>query len=306
MPAISLTDYVNQTDNRLRKGIVQKITNESVFLRRLRFIPIPTFEYRYPRQETLGGIAFRNLNQDYTPDTGVVNPLVESVAIFGGEVQTDRQLAGGGNSNNVRASAIGAKLRKAGLFYDKYVIDGDPGVNGMQFYGLNARLTGAQVISAGTNGAALTLDMVDALLDAVPGANERKVLVMNKADRRGLKKLIVNAAGGAAVGDFGPTLQTYDGAPIEVIDEDGDEAAILGKDETQGSSSVTSSMYCIRPGTDTEGEFVQGLVKTGGAGDLIDHVDQGVRGTSFIDLIEAALGLAVFHPRAAARLKGIL
>jgi hypothetical protein len=92
MPAISLTDFANQTTDRLRKGIVMKITNESVFFRRLRFIPVPTFTYLYNRQETLGGIAFRGINESYTADTGVVNPLAETLRIFGGIVQTDRQL----------------------------------------------------------------------------------------------------------------------------------------------------------------------------------------------------------------------
>lgn len=301
MPAISLVDFANQTQDRLRKGMIQKITNESVFLRVLKFVPVDGFSYRYNRQETLGGIAFRNINADYTADTGVVNPQTENVAIFGGSVETDRQLVNA-QGDKVRANAIAAKMRRAGLFYDKYVIDGDPGTSPDQFYGLNPRLTGNQAIVAGANGAILVLTMVDDLLDRVPGANEQKILIMNKGVRRKMKQLLVAAAGGAAVADFGPTLQHYDGAKIEVIDEDGDEAAILGFDETQGSSNVTSSMYCIRPGSDTEGEYVQGLVKSG----MIEHEDQGPRGTRYVDLVEAAMGLAVFHPRAAARLKGVL
>src|SRR5687767_4955294 len=136
MPAISLTDYVIQTQDRLRRGLVQRITNESVFLKLLRFIPVPSFSYQYGRQEALGGIAFRNINQDYSADAGVVNPLTETLSIFGGQVETDRQLMGG-TPNDARANAIAAKVRKAGLFYDKYVIDGDPANDPKQFYGLN-------------------------------------------------------------------------------------------------------------------------------------------------------------------------
>jgi hypothetical protein len=85
-------DYANQTTEPMRKGLVQKITNESIFLKRLRFIPVDGFTYEYRRQDTLGGIAFRALNASYTPDQGVVNPYIESLAIFGGEVRTDRQI----------------------------------------------------------------------------------------------------------------------------------------------------------------------------------------------------------------------
>ncbi len=47
--AISLLDFANQTTQPMRKGIVQEITNESVFLRRLRFVSVDGFAYRYYR-----------------------------------------------------------------------------------------------------------------------------------------------------------------------------------------------------------------------------------------------------------------
>src|SRR5215218_8683023 len=157
--ALTLLDFANQTQTPLKRGVVQEITNESVFLRRLRFIPVDGFAYQYNRQVSLGGIAFRGLNESYTNDTGVVNPQVETLSIFGGEVRTDRQLVNK-QGDVVRAGAIAAKVKKAGLFFDRYVIKGNPGSDPLQFYGLNARLTGAQVISAGTNGGALTLAML--------------------------------------------------------------------------------------------------------------------------------------------------
>src|SRR3954469_4045188 len=164
--ALSLLDFANQTNSPLKRGLVSEITNESIFLRRLHFVPVNGFAYQYNRQKTLGGIAFRGLNESYTNDTGIVNPQVETLSIFGGEVRTDRQLVNK-QGDAVRANAIAAKVKKAGLFFDRYVIKGDPTTNPLQFYGLNARLTGNQVIAAGPNGAALTLDMLDQALDAV-------------------------------------------------------------------------------------------------------------------------------------------
>lgn len=299
--AISLVDFVNQTDQPRKRFLVQKVTNEGVMMRVLKFIPVDGFSYEYSTQETLGGVAFRALNENYTPDTGVVNPAVESLRIFGGAVKTDHQLVikqGGA----ARANSILAKTRKAALFYDKYVIDGDTAINGKQFPGLNARLTGNQVIEAGANGAELSLAMVDDLIDRVAGTAEQKLLVTNKADRRKLKSLLLGAAGAASIADFGPSLSTYDGVRIEVIDEDGDEQPILAKDETQGSSNVTSSMYCIRPGSDVDGEYMQGLI----SGKIIDQYESGMEGVFHVDIVECNAGLALFHGRAAARLKGIL
>jgi hypothetical protein len=38
---------------------------------------------------------------------------------------------------------------------------------------------------------------------------------------------------------------------------------------------------------------------------MIEHIAVGLLGTYFSDIVEANLGLAVFHGRSAARLKGI-
>lgn len=303
--AVSLMDFVNQSEDKMRKGLIMKVTNESVFLRILKFIPVDGFSYEYGELSTLGGIAFRGLNESYISDPGVVNPKIETLSIFGGQISVDRQLAnkGGGIA---RVNAIMGKIRRAGLHFDKYCIQGDPAVNTKQFYGLNARLAGAQVIypaaDAG-NGGALALADVDSLIDRVVGPNNKKVLIMNKADRRGLKKAaLTQGARWASINDVGKSIEQYDSVPIEVLDEDGDEAPILGKNETRGSSSLTSSMYCIRPGEDTEGEYVQGLIGS----KMIEHEAQGVRGTVYIDIVEMNGSLAMFHGRAAARLAGIL
>src|SRR3712207_5383595 len=149
--ALSLLDFTTQTTSPLKRGVVQEITNESVFLRRLNFVSVDGFAYSYNRQKTLGGIAFRGLNEGYANDAGVINPQVETLSIFGGEVRTDRQLVNK-QGDVVRAGAIAAKVKRAGLFFDRWVIKGDPATSPLQFYGLNARLAGNQVISAGANG----------------------------------------------------------------------------------------------------------------------------------------------------------
>jgi hypothetical protein len=298
--AISMIDFVNQTQDKMRKGLVQKITNDAIFPRLLNFIPVDGMEYKYGEQTTLGGIAFRSLNEQYSADTGVVNPRTEHMALFGGQVNTDHQLVNK-QGDVARSNAILAKTRKAGLFFDKYVIDGDSATDAKQFDGLNRRLTGNQVIAAGADGAALSLSMVDDLIDRVVGPNNRKILVMCKQDRRKLKQLAIVAAGGAQLTDVGGSYGAYDGVKIEVLDEDGDEQPILAKDEAQGENGETSSIYCIMPGADADGEFMQGLVGS----KMMEHYQSGMSGNMHVDIVEAHMGIALFHGRAAARLKGI-
>jgi hypothetical protein len=300
MPAIDLLTYANQTQSPMRRGLIQKITNESVFLKTLKFIPVDGLTYEWGEQTTLGSVGFRAINGAYTPDVGVVTPKREGLGILGGQVNTDRQIANK-NGGVARANGIAAKVRKVGLQYDRAVLQGDPAVNPLAFSGLNIRCTGSQLLVAGPNGATLALSMVDQLIDYVVGSPTQKRLVMNKAIRRKLTYLKVAAAGGAHVEDVSKQLDNYNGVPIDVLDEDGDETPILPFTETCGSSTATVSMYCYRPGSDTEGEFLQGLI----GGNLIEVVPVGLLGTFWADLIESNIGLGMFHFRAAARLSGL-
>lgn len=305
MAAISLLNYLAQSRQPMRKGLVQRITNVSQFLKLLMFIQIDGFTYEYQRQDTLGGIAFRALNGNYTADTGMVNPQKESTAILGGTVGTDRQFANKPTGAATRANNIAAKVKKAGLFYDLNVIKGDPATNALSFYGLNSRLNGSQVITPAnaTNGAALDLATLDRAIDqTVGGTSEGKIIVCNKYIRRQITQLLRGFFRYIDIPGFTTQVLTYNDCPIIVLDEDGDEQPILSENETQGSSSATTSLYVIRLGSDTEGEYVQGLVGS----NMIEHEATGLIGTSYQDVVEMNAGIAVFHPRAATRVKGLL
>jgi hypothetical protein len=299
--AINSKDFLAQTKDPTRQGLVQKVTEDSVFLKLLHFIPTPTGSYEYGEQTKLPAIAWRSLNQNYDDtDPGAVNPKVERSGIFGRKCTTDQRIQAGNPS--VRANNIAAGAKSAGLFYDAACIHGNSTTDPKSIDGLERRLTGKQLITVATNGGALTLSLVDQLLDAVVGPNDQKVILLNKKARRKLKGLIVAAAGGAAVMDINASLTNYDGARVLTLDEDGQDTPILSYTEACGSSNVTTSIYCIRPGGSTDGEWLQGIMQS----NMIETYDGGKNGVFIYDVTEAQLGLALFHGRAAARLKGIL
>ena len=55
----------------------------------LPFINTAGSAYRYNREETLPGVAFRGFNEGYVESTGVINPEVESLTILGGDSDFD-------------------------------------------------------------------------------------------------------------------------------------------------------------------------------------------------------------------------
>ena len=312
--AQTLLQYAAEMGDPIAAGVAMAVTNAGVFMRRLRFITAGGMSFTYPELQKLGGIYYRELNEDYPRgDYSIVNPVSERMPIFGGEVRTDNQFLSV-NGGVMRTHEIQRRAKKAALFYDREVLHGDPSkVSGKGMTGLRQRIGGKQLLSAGTNGGPLTLDLLDELIDAVHGPNSEKILLMNKAARRSLKKVLVGSAGGSAVGDFGPSLPSYDGVVVETIDEDGDESPILDFDEPQGTDPATTSVYCVRPGGEPDFDGLQGLIGVGpGAGQsadgspsLVRLIECGHQGTYWLDILEVRAGLAVFNARSAARIKGI-
>lgn len=283
--ALTLTEASKLIQNPLQRGVVEIFPQTSPVLEKLPFLNVNGNAYSYNIEQTLPGIAFRNYNATYTESTGVVNPKTEKLYILGGISAVDRALVKTqGNVNDLRAIQDSMKAKAAALTFTKTFFKGNTTTNSLEFDGLENRLTGAQVIDAA---GALTLDLLDALIDAVQG--EPDILFMSKAMRRNVNNLMrkANQAQEMIADSFGRMIPAYGGIPIGIIECDKD-----------GNEILTNDIYACRFGA---GEWVSGLQ----AGDM-EVIDQGLTETSYKTLIEWICGMAVFNPKAAARLKGIV
>ncbi len=300
--SITLLEAAKLVQNPLKRGVIEIFPRTSPVLERLPFFGVNGQAYVYNQEETLPGIAFRGINESYTESTGVVNPKTERMFVLGGLSAVDRALVKTqGNVNSLRATYDAMKAKSVALEFTKKFFKGDNADDSNEFDGLQERLTGDQLIDMGSSsgGDTLTLAKLDELIDAVQGGPD--VLFMNKTLRRKVNTLI-RSAGQATetVSDaFGRQLSSYAGVPVAVIEDDKDGSAILGFTEANpgGGSDVGSSVYAVRFGA---AEWVSGLQ----AGDM-DVVDLGLNRTKYETLIEWVCGLGVFHPKAAARLRGI-
>lgn len=300
--AVTLAQAANASTNMLQRGVIQVFIDESPVLDRLPFMEINGNAYQYTKESALPGIAFRAVNAAYTESTGAVVPSTVGLKIFGGDADVDRFIARTmGNLNDQRALQTRLKAKAAAVFFTQNFFEGDSGVNPDSFDGLRTMLTGAQVISAGTNGATLTLDMLDDLIAAVIGGPD--VLYADDWLIRKINRL-VRATGQAELQTreaFGKIQRVYAGIPImnAGLGVDG-VTRILGFDETVGASAVTASIYAVKFG---DSEYVAGLTNGG-----IDVYDLGELETkpAFRTRIESYMAIANFNGKAAARLKGVL
>lgn len=302
--ALTLLEAAKLQQDPLKRGVIEVFPRTSPVLEYVPFQNIAGNAYTYNVEQALGGIAFRGIGETYTESTGVLNPVTEALKIMGGVSDVDRALVKTqGNVNDLRSSHDGLKAKAAALFFTKSFFKGDSESDPAEFDGLQKRLTGDQLLAMGNTagGDALTLAKLDELIDAVQGSPD--ALFMNKTMRRKVNALM-RAAGQATetVSDsFGRQTGAYAGVPIGIIEEDETGSAILGfaEDCPGGGDSVGSSIYAVRFGSD---EFVGGLQ----AGEM-DVIDMGLYsgGVAYRTLIEWICSIAVFHPRAAARLYGI-
>lgn len=310
--ALTLAESAKYSQNDLQRGVIETFVIEANVLDRLPLLPISGNAYAYNEELTLPGIEFRAVNSAYAESTGTINQKTESLVILGGDADVDTFLVKTrGNLNDLRAAATRGKVKAANYKFQDTFINGDTAVDANSFDGLKKRLTGAQVIAAATNGLAVLgaddnarhtfLDQLDALLALVPGAD---ALYMNASIR---SKIIASARRltilDQGVDGFGRKVSTYNNVPLIDIGNKADGTPIIPQTETQGASSVTSSIYAVKFGRDESDQGVTGL--TNGGIDVRDLGEQDAKPV-YRTRIEFFCGLGVFGGKAAARLTGVL
>lgn len=286
----------------LRAGVIAMFARASDLLRVMPFKDIQGNAYQYNREQTLPGVAFRGVNESYTPSTGIVNQLIEALRIAGGDLDVDTFILKT-QGEGVRSTHEELKVKALAAELTRVIVKGDSASNQREFDGLQNRIVGPQLIEAGSTdgGDALKLTKLDELIDAVPNATH---LLMSKAMRR----LLTAAARDTTVGgfitydkdEFGRRLTVYNDIPILVPYSDNGGTEPLAFDEVGvgGSTATCTSIYALALG--------EGLV-TGIQSGGMDVRDLGELETTPAKRtrVEWFPGMAIEHGRAAARLRGI-
>ncbi|MFH9011226.1 major capsid protein [Streptomyces sp. NPDC017943] len=311
--AVTLVEAAKLSQTNLQRGVIETFVQESAILDRIPFLNIEGNAYAYNEEATLPGVAFRSVNEAYTESTGTVNQKSESLVILGGDADVDKFIVRTrGNLNDQRAVQTRMKVKAASYKFQDTFFNGDVAVDPKSFDGLKKRLVGAQVIDAATNGMGPVagghdfFDLLDALVAQVDGLNGSNGAIY--ANRSVIAKIKSSARrlGGVEMVREALTqkmIATFNGIPLLDPGQTAAGADILPRTETQGSSSVASSIYAVKFGQDEGDKAVTGLTNGGvQAYDLGELQEKPAYRTR----IEFYTGLAVFGGKAAARLRGVL
>lgn len=295
--ALTLLESAKYSTDVLQKGVIETFARTSPVLELLPFMEISGNSYKYNLEGVLPTVAFRGVGEGYSENSGTLTQASEGLVIVGGDVDVDRYIVQTrGNINDIRANQTSMKSKAlAKSFTDKF-FHGNTANDPLEFDGINVRLAGsAQELVMGVDGATITVDKLNELLDTVEGGAD--VLFMSKAMKREVQKILVASTHYLQNGtdEFGRVIEYFGDVQIRTLED-----TILPMTEDQGSAvGVTGSIYALKFGAE---EFVSGL----------RNGDVSVRDLGELDTlpvfrtrIEFYCGLAIFNPKAAARLKGI-
>ena len=254
--ALTLTEGAKLSNDVLLEGVIETVIYDSPILQRLPFIEIVGNGLTYNREKISASAAFYNVGDTWSEDTPTFTQITTALTILGGDADIDNYIARTRNNvQDIEAAVVALKAKSVQQKFDDTFINGDTGSDAKSFDGLDELCAAAQTVSMGANGATLTLDKLDELIDTVRGGKP-ELLLMSRRSRRTLNKLARAAGGGVVEHDrdeFGRMVAFYDGIPIGVNDH-------IADDDTTGTSEDTSTIYALQFG---EGA-VAGLTAPGG------------------------------------------
>ena len=314
--ATTLAEAAKLSQSYLQKGVLETFVQASSVLDRIPFMTIQGNAYSYNEEATLPGVAFRAVNGSYTESTGTVNQKSESLVITGGDADVDKFIVQTrGDVNDQRAVQTALKVKSLSYQFQDTFFNGDTAVDALSFDGLKKRLTGAQVISSATNGAAILtstttihafFDKLDELVASVSGLDGSNGALYANASIIGKIK---SAARHISADVFvekdvnGKRQVVWNGIPILDAGSTAAGASIMPQTETQGTSTDASSIYAVKFGESEGDQAVTGLTNGG-----VQVYDLGELETkpAYRTRIEFYTGVAVFGGKAGGRLTGVL
>jgi hypothetical protein len=307
----------------LKKMIIQNLLRFSPLLEYLPFTPVQALTSTVNRWTALPTVQWRAINGEYTSSSGDVEPVSESVYVFGGEIEIDRVY------DKIKASLIQdpeklqIDMMTQAMAYEltDKVINGNHAVDVNTFNGLTQRISNMpsrQLVNV-TTASGTALDptasagnarlFIDRWEQACYRANKGavNVILANEGMQWGLGRVLRYAGvnGGplldTAKDQFDREILTYKGAPILDAGFKADQSTevITDTETAADAGSDATSVYFI-PFDEMQG--IQGIELTGGL-----EVFPGKKNKSTVNVttVEWGVGLAGYGSYGPTRLWNI-
>ena len=224
--ALTLTEASKLSNDVLLSGVIETIVNESPVLQHMPFIEIVGNSLTYNRENAAPTVAFYNVGDAWAESTPTFSQVTATLKILGGDADVDNYVAASrSNVQDLEAAIVELKAKAVQQKFDDTFINGDTASDTKSFDGIDKLTLADQTIEMGANGATLTLDKLDELIDSVKSGKPH-MLIMGRRTRRKLNSLVRASGSGFLQTDrnmLGQMVQFYDGVPIGISDWVSDE-----------------------------------------------------------------------------------
>lgn len=287
------------SNNDLVAGVIEEIIDKEDLFAVLPFVHSEGKAYVYNRENTLSEGDFLAPNATVNEEASTFTEITTNLRILAGDVDVDKFLASTmSDTSDQLAIQLAAKAKGMARKFRRTLAIGDNGTNPQEFDGIAQLNDVGQEIIAGANGAALTMSMLDELLDAVP--NGADAIIMRPGTIRAYRNLLRTTAGGTDAAmmqleNFGRPMLTHNGVPILTNE-------FLPGNETQGTETAACSIYAIRF-NETDG--LHALYGGDSAGIVIENIGTVQNKDAWRHRLKWYCGLALKSTKSMARLKGV-
>jgi len=307
MASVTLAESAKLAQDELVSGVIENVITVNEMFELLPFDGIDGNALAYNRENALGDVQMAGVGSTITAKAAATFTNVTSTltTIIGdAEVNGLIQATRSGDGNDQKAVQIASKAKSCGRKFQDQMINGDGTGNNMT--GILGLAAAGQLIEAGNgaaNGANLSFEDLDALIDLVTDKDGQvDFLMMNGRTRRAYLALL-RALGGTSPGDLytmasGRQVPAYRGIPIFRNDW-------IPITQTKGDTTTCTSVIAGTMDDGSRSHGIAGLTAERQAGINIKEVGEKEDADESITRVVWYCGLALFNEKGLAVLKNV-
>lgn len=303
MPTITLAESAKLCQDQLVSGVIETIVTVNPLFELLPFNNIDGNALSYSRELTMGDSQFLGVGGTITAKNAATFQIVSSgltTLIGDAEVNGLIQATRSG-INDQTAVQVASKAKSVARKFMDAMINGDG--TGDSFQGLLALTPASQKVNTGPNGANLSFELLDELLDMVKDKDgNADYILMPRRSIRTYKSLL-RALGGATIDEVhtlpsGSRIMTYNGVPILPND-------FIPVNQSVGSSSGTTTIFAGTFDDGSEKMGISGLTAKNDAGISVKRIGEKENADEVITRVKFYCGMANYSQLGIAALPGI-
>ena len=310
MASVTLVQSALLAQDELIAGIIEDIITVNRMFDVLPFDGIEGNALAYNRERAAAGVEFTTVDTDLTvataKDPATFVQVTSSLTSIIGDAEVNGliQATRSGDGNDQTAVQIAAKAKAVGRAYQDTLINGDG--TGNTFTGLRNLVSVGQTIGAGAsaaNGAALSFDDLDLLIDTVTDKDGAVDYISMSARTLRSYYALLRALGGASIGDTvslpsGEEVPGYRGIPIFRNDW-------IPTNLTTGLTTTTTVVFAGTLDDGSRQHGIAGLTADQASGIQVVDVGESETTDNRITRVKWYCGLALFSDKGLAMLEGV-